>query len=84
MWSKVSNASGCSVAGGCDNTGATGYMLALRYNYSKRTWVYTSYNSTSNQSASAFDYTGGNYTSAAAINAGADPKIFAVGLRHDF
>ncbi len=84
QWSKVANASGCSVAGGCDNTGATGWMLALRYNFSKRTWLYTSYNAISNNSQAAFDYTGGNYTSAAAIGAGADPRVFAIGVHHDF
>jgi predicted porin len=89
MYSKVGNKSGCSTpaaqAATCDNSGATGYLLALRYNYSKRTWIYTSYNATTNQSASAQDYTGANYTSAAtALVNGADPKIFAVGIRHDF
>lgn len=84
MYSKVNNASGCGVAGGCDNTGATGVLAALRYNFSKRTWIYGSYNAISNQARAAFDYTGGNYTSFAAVSPGADPRVAAIGIHHDF
>ena len=47
MYSKVANQSGCSVAGGCSNTGAS-------------------------------------YTSANPVAAGADPKVFAIGVQHNF
>lgn len=85
IYSKMDDITNCSGAGNsCDGTDATGYTAALRYNFSKRTWIYGSYNQVSNGAKAAFDYTGANYTSAAAIANGADPKIWAVGIRHDF
>lgn len=88
MYGKLNNASGCTAlngtANGCDNTGATAYMLGLRYLLSKRTSTYVTYNKVSNSSHQIADYTGDGYNASAAIGAGSDPRVVAVGLMHNF
>jgi hypothetical protein len=62
-------------------------MAGLRYFMSKRTWVYASYNGTSNKSNQFADYTNAGYTSAgspALFPYGADPQIWALGILHNF
>ncbi len=85
MWSRLQKASGCSGTG-CDGTESTGITLGVRYNFSKRTAVYTSYIKHNNGSNQTADIIGGGYSSAPAtgVAAGADPKIFAVGVWHSF
>ena len=79
----------------CDNTSAKAYMLGLQYLLSKRTSVNIAYNAINNAGNVFHDYTtGGNtgFTStgtAASIgssagNNGADPRMFGVGLQHNF
>jgi predicted porin len=82
---------GCSAvanvqANVCDNSKATGYMAGVRYNLSKRTAVFASYNKVSNGSNNYADYAGGAYQVGplAAVNKGADPQIVAVGVQHNF
>ena len=82
MYSKLKEASGCTGTG-CAGTNSTGVTVGLRYNLSKRTAVYTSYIKHSNGSNQTVDVTGGGY-SAGTVAAGADPKIFAVGVWHSF
>jgi len=82
MWSKLQKASGCSGTG-CDDTDSTGVTVAARYNFSKRTATYVSYIKHSNGANQTADVTGGGY-SAGTVAAGADPKIFAIGLWHSF
>lgn len=82
MYSKLKEASGCTGTG-CEGTNSTGVTVGLRYNFSKRTAVYTSYIKHSNGSNQTVDVTGGGY-SAGTVAAGADPKIFAVGVWHSF
>ncbi len=82
MYSKLRTASGCTGTG-CDGTDSTGVTVGLRYNFSKRTAVYTSYIKHSNGSNQTADVTGGGY-SAGTVAAGADPKMFAVGIWHSF
>ena len=93
QWGKVNNISGCSVAGACNNTGATEWVLGLRYNMSKRTGVYVNYATIRNESNYNMDYVGGWMTSASYLGAipglppgsvGADPRLFGVGLMHNF
>lgn len=84
-WSKLQKASGCSGTG-CDGTDATGYMLGVKYYFSKRTGIYASYNQVRNGSNQIADYTAAAMTSVAAgtVAAGADPRIVAVGVMHNF
>lgn len=90
MYGALRNASGCSVAGGCDNTGAKAYTLAAKYFLSKRTGVYASFNQTRNESNQIADYVAGGMSSAPnaglipGIAPGADPRIIAVGIMHNF
>lgn len=92
-WGKVQRASGCTAlngtANGCDGTDAVGYMLAVKYHFSKRTGVYLSYNQTRNGSNQISDYAAGGYSSGGAAgmpatSAGADPRVVAVGILHNF
>jgi predicted porin len=81
----------------CSDTDATGYMLAAKYLLSKRTGIYVSYNRTNNKANQIADYTSSNITSvpapAAVVNGpaagsglapGQDPRIWAIGVLHNF
>ncbi|MFN0304959.1 MAG: porin [Burkholderiales bacterium] len=99
--------SGCTEAATttCDNTKTRAFMLGGRYNMSKRTAVYLTYNQITNQANATMDYVGGSVTSAnngvpavgatssglatpvggvPAGSAGADPRIIALGVWHQF
>lgn len=90
QYGNLRNASGCSVAGGCNNTGAKAYLIGAKYFLSKRTGVYASLNQTRNESNQIADYVSGQMTSVAPtglipnISPGADPRILAVGIMHNF
>jgi len=75
------------------NTKSTAYHIGLKQHLSKRTGVYVSYNGIKNESNAMADLTGGGYTSAAGgpgaagmggASAGADVKVWAVGMMHNF
>ena len=76
---KVKSLDGAEVA----DTGATAYTLGLTKAMSKRTHFYTSYHKINNQSAAAYNMTGGNYASGTS-RAGADVKVIALGMIHNF
>ena len=99
QWGRVNNITGCSnrVAGACDNTNATSWMIAGRYIFSKRTAMYVNFATIRNASNYNMDYIGGWMTSAsttlgganiapglAPANVGADPRLFGVGVMHNF
>jgi predicted porin len=96
QWAKVNDITGCVTAGRCDNTNATAAMAAARYNFSKRTGAYLNYAAIKNDLNYTLDFVGGWMTSAnispavpgapglPAGSAGADPKIFGVGVMHNF
>ena len=89
QWGKVGNVSGCVTPGACDNTSMTGYLLGGMYLFSKRSWMYLTYNQIRNDSRYNQDFTGGGITSATAggiptTSAGADPRVVAVGMVHHF
>ena len=81
QYSKANNLSnnGSEVA----NTGATAYSLGVTKALSKRTHVIGAYHAITNQSAAAYNMGGGNYTSGT-VRAGADIKMMAVGMIHNF
>jgi len=92
-YGKVQKAKGCTEGATttCDNTGATGYMVAGRYLFSKRTAAYASYNKIRNNNNATWDLSGGGQSAASASggflpagSAGADPQIIAVGVIHNF
>jgi len=67
-WSEVSN------------SGAQQLILGYNYNLSKRTKVYGAYTYVKNKSAANYAYSFVN----GATGAGADPRTFGVGVRHNF
>ena len=75
-----------------DATKTKGYTLAAKYFLSKRTGVYGSYTAITNEANAVGDLTGGGYSTAGASgaqglpggSAGADPKIWAIGVMHNF
>jgi predicted porin len=83
MVGKLQKASGCSGTG-CDNTEATSLMVGGRYLLSKRTATYLTYNKTTNKDNQTLDYTAAGYTSANPLQPGADPRVIAVGVIHNF
>jgi len=82
---KVKNA-----AGGEDDTKTKGYTLAAKYFLSKRTGVYFSFNQYTNESRANMDFGTGSCLSSASgchLNTaqdGADPRIIALGIMHNF
>ena len=85
QWAKAGNFTNTS-SGEVANTGATAYSLGLTKAMSKRTHLYTAYHQINNDSAAAYDMTGGNYTSAGAagVGVGAKVKMMALGMIHNF
>ena len=83
MAGKLQKAKGCSGTG-CDNTEATSFLVGGRYLFSKRTAAYATYNRTTNKDNQTLDYTAAGYTSANTLPAGADPRIIALGVIHNF
>jgi len=82
QWGKANNLK--NNAGDVADSGATAYTLGLTKALSKRTHLYTAYHVITNQANAAYGMTGGNYTSAANQYQGADNKIMAVGMIHNF
>jgi predicted porin len=71
-------------------TRTKGLTLATKYYLSKRTGVYASLSQVRNDTNAWTDLSGGGFSSAApagaltAANAGADPRVMAVGIMHNF
>ncbi len=80
-----------SIAGTVNDCGsgskATAYMLGARYFFSKRTWVYATFNKTNNNNSQFADYQNAGYSAvnnAVSFPSGADPTIWALGILHNF
>lgn len=67
-----------------DNTSTTSTAVGLRYNLSKRTHVYTSFNLVQNEANAFVNMSPGGYSSTQRIGNGADQKSTTVGLFHAF
>jgi predicted porin len=83
---EVKGGSGASGAGG---TKSNAYTLAVKQHLSKRTGIYASYNAVKNEANAFADLSGGGISSGpggalGAGNAGADVKIWGVGIIHNF
>lgn len=83
QWGKANNLKNVSGAEQ-DGTGATAYTIGFRQALSKRTHVYTAYHTIKNDANINYNMGGGNYTSAAVVGNGAQIKMFALGMQHDF
>ena len=83
-YGRLSRISGCATANACNDTGATGFIVAFRYLFSRRTHAYISYQQLRNQANYNIDWTGGAQTSAVGLPRGADPKITVIGIIHNF
>ena len=71
------------------NTKEKGFTIAAKYFLSKRTGAYMSYSTITNQANAWGDLSGGGFSSASATglasaNAGADLKVWGVGVMHNF
>jgi predicted porin len=87
QYARSNKATGCSGAASattCDDSESTSVMVGARYLLSKRTAAYVTYNKTTNKANSALDYTSAGYNALATIPSGADPRIWAIGLLHNF
>ena len=88
MYGQLREADGCSV--NCTDTGASAVMLGGKYFLSKRTGVYATFNQTRNDSNQKVDYVAGGMSSITNtglipnLPVGADPRIIAVGIMHNF
>ncbi|MBI4290794.1 MAG: porin [Betaproteobacteria bacterium] len=85
QFAKIRDATGCTVSATCANTNATEYTVAARYLFSKRTAAYLSYGTIRNASNYNAEYT--TYTAGllpAVGSRGADPRVWALGLMHNF
>jgi len=79
------NVSAVAGAGGTlgSDTGAKMWNLGYAYKLSQRTNVHVSYNTIKNERSVAYDFFAQS-SGLTAANVGADPKQFAVGIRHTF
>ena len=59
-------------------------MVAARYLFSKRTAVYASLNQVKNRANGTLDYTGMALNAVPNLSPGADPRIIALGIIHNF
>ena len=69
------------------NTDAQVYTVAAKYFLSKRTGVYLSYNQVKNKENAWYDFSNGGSSSISSTsvgNRGADPRIIALGVMHNF
>jgi len=66
-----------------DNTGAKFYSLGYQFDLSKRTTLHLSFAQIKNDNLAGYDYFS-NTVGMANGNFGADPRIYALGLRHAF
>jgi len=71
------------------NTEAQAYTIAAKYFLSKRTGVYASFNQMKNKERAFWDMSNAGYSSSTgaalpAASAGADPRIIALGVMHNF
>lgn len=79
------------LGGNFGNSGAQAWSLRLAHNFSKRTQAYAIYTQIKNESNAVYDFnaidsvapagTGGGVGT---LNAGADPRVLGVGVRHSF
>ncbi len=76
---NAKNSAGTAIA----NSGVVGTMLGARYKLSKRTSVHATYAQLKNGAANAVNFSGGSYASGNSA-LGADPKVMAVGIMHNF
>lgn len=78
----------CGAGVDCTDTSAKSYLVGARYLMSKRTALYATYNVVHNGRNQFADYTGAGMTSAQPASTGsllgADPKILAIGVIHNF
>lgn len=87
QYARSNKETGCSPSTGtgrCDDTESNSIMVGARYLLSKRTAAYVTYNKTTNKDNAALDYTSAGYNALASIPAGADPRIWAIGILHNF
>ena len=86
QYGRIGQISGCTVGANCNNTGSNAWLVGVKYHLSKRTGIYASYTEVNNESNQYTDYYGGamGVTAPGTSAAGADPKIFALGIQHNF
>ena len=83
QWAKLGDFSHTSRGSQAD-TNSDSWALGLRYNFSNRTHVYTSYSVINNAKNNNVTMSGGGMSSAAAVGMGADTKVMSFGLFHNF
>ncbi len=97
QYARTNDVSGCT--GDCSATKANMYMVGAKYLLSKRTGVYATFNQIKNDTKGFTDFSnGGGYTPATTTttstgaaaaglpvtSAGADPRVIALGIIHNF
>jgi predicted porin len=95
QYARVNDLSGCT--GDCSATKANMYMVGAKYLFTKRTGAYATFNQIKNDTKGFTDFSnGGGYTPATnanlgtaaaglpAASAGADPRVIALGIMHNF
>jgi predicted porin len=84
-YSRLKDISGCSTAANCEDTSNNTWFVGGRYNLSKRTHLlayYLHYKNDRNYNADPF--AGGTSSVVGTLANGADPKVYGVGMLHNF
>lgn len=84
-YSEQKKIDGCQIAANCNDTGVKGFFLGGRYALSKRTSLLAFYVEYKNEKNTNADMAAGGMSSVAgALAVGADPKVYGVGMLHNF
>ncbi len=90
---KINKATGCTesaapnagVSGStCDQSDANSIMVGAKYLLSKRTGAYVTYNKITNKANANLDFSSAGYSAVNTLPAGSDPRVWAIGLMHNF
>jgi len=91
---KARKATGCTESAGaaagvsgttCDGTDSTGYMAGAKYLLSKRTGVYVTYAKITNKANANADFQPAGYSAiSGTVPTGVDPRVWAIGIMHNF
>jgi len=68
----------------CDQTESASVMVGAKYLLSKRSSVYVTYNKITNKANANWDFSSAGYSAVNTLPAGSDPRVWAIGMMHNF
>jgi len=81
---NITPVAGGSVYSPGGDTGAKMFSIGYQYDLSKRTNLHLSYSKITNEALAGYDFFSAPANITASTGAGADPRVYSIGLRHAF